>query len=382
MGEPKNGFEYLKRRHEQEAEKSVRFDGFKRYLEVKARERGIPVTGQFELTPLCNFDCKMCYVHLQKDQLKTQTVLTAEQWKELIRQAWKMGMIRATLTGGECLAYPGFKEIYLYLHSLGCEVVVLTNGFLIDDEWVSFFREHPPAQIRITLYGYDDDTYEKVTGRRCFERIRTNILKLQDAGMPLTISVTPNRYLGEGIFETIRTAKKLSKSVLISNTLFTPRKETGRDEEEHRISDEDYVRMYTLLNSLDGKETIRIPKEELPPVGGPSHECSECGVECGAGRSSFNIDWKGTMHPCTRFYALEAFPVRDGFEKAWRSLNKEANSWPRVAECEGCAYASTCLRCPANMLAYEKPGVQPVKMCERMKYFVENGVWQIPECDD
>ncbi len=382
MKEPKNGFEYLKRRHEQELGKNVRFSGFKRYLEVKAREKGTPVSGQFELTPLCNFDCRMCYVHLRKDQLKTQDVMTADQWKQLIRQAWEMGLIRATLTGGECLAYPGFKEIYLYLHSLGCEVVALTNGFLIDDDWIRFFREHPPAQIRITLYGYDDDTYENVTGRRCFDRIRANILKLKDAGMPLTISVTPNRFLGEGVFETIRTAKSLCQSVLISNTLFAPRQETGRAQEGHKISDEDYLRMYTLINELDGKETVPIPKDELPPAGGPSHECRECGVECGAGRSGFSIDWKGTMRPCTRFYAIEAFPLRDGFEKAWREMNRVAASWPRVAECEGCAYATACIRCPANMLAYAEAGVQPVKMCERTMFFVENGVWNIPECDD
>ena len=32
------------------------------YQEQKARKAGIPLFGQFELTPLCNLDCKMCYV--------------------------------------------------------------------------------------------------------------------------------------------------------------------------------------------------------------------------------------------------------------------------------------------------------------------------------
>lgn len=50
-------------------------------------------------------------------------------------------MIGATLSGGECLTYPGFKELFLYLHSLGCEVSVFINGILLDQEWVDFFRQ-------------------------------------------------------------------------------------------------------------------------------------------------------------------------------------------------------------------------------------------------
>ena len=109
------------------------------HLDFRAREKGIPISGKFELTPLCNFNCKMCYVHLNADQL-SQSVLPVETWKDLIHQAWNAGMINARLTGGECLAYPGFEELFLYLHSLGCTVNVLTNGFLLDENCIENSR--------------------------------------------------------------------------------------------------------------------------------------------------------------------------------------------------------------------------------------------------
>lgn len=38
-------------------------------LWLKARRECIPINGLFELTPLCNFRCRMCYVRLDPDKL-------------------------------------------------------------------------------------------------------------------------------------------------------------------------------------------------------------------------------------------------------------------------------------------------------------------------
>lgn len=35
-----------------------------RYMHQKGIKYGIPVSGSFELTPRCNFNCQMCYVHM------------------------------------------------------------------------------------------------------------------------------------------------------------------------------------------------------------------------------------------------------------------------------------------------------------------------------
>lgn len=43
-----------------------RYEAVRKFLNFKARDKGIPISGSFELTPLCNLDCKMCYVHLNK----------------------------------------------------------------------------------------------------------------------------------------------------------------------------------------------------------------------------------------------------------------------------------------------------------------------------
>ncbi len=380
MAEPKTGFEYLDQLREKK-QKDPSYSSFKRYLEFKARERGIPLNGQFELTPLCNFDCRMCYVHLTKEQMEGQLPLRVSDWKALMHEAWEGGMVKATLTGGECLAYPGFQEIYLYLQSLGCQVTVLTNGYLLDENWCRFFKEHPPEMIRVTLYGNDDDSYERVTGRRAFTRVWENLLRLTEEKIPLTVSVTLTTLMGDSAFETIRLAKSITSRVLVGAALFDAREETGRSSRPVEPDLDAYLKVYRYLDELEGIEVKEIPEEDLPPAGGDGKTPVLPGVPCGGGKSSFVIDWKGTMRPCNSLQQIQAFPIKDGFRNAWDSIHQVVCAWPATRACEGCAYSDICTRCPAYMMRFAAPGTQPVEMCERVRTLVRNGVWRIPEFD-
>ena len=376
-----SGFEFLNRLKQQNVKQDQRYDRLKKYLEFKARGKGLPIAGKFELTPLCNFSCKMCYVHLDAEQLKGQSVLPVETWKDLMYQAWEAGMQYVTLTGGECLAYPGFEELYLYLHSLGCEIAILTNGFLLDEKRIQFFREHPISMIQVTLYGWNDDVYERVTGQRAFATVANNTRLAVESELPVYITITPNRYLGEDLLETFRVAKELCETVMINTEITIPREDTGRSGQKDDVDLELYIRAKKYKAHLEGQEIAEIKKEDLPPCGGPCHESSECGLACGGGRSGFAMDWKGTMMPCVNFQQIHSYPLKEGFAAAWAKVNREANSWPRVPECKGCAYLEVCNTCAANMLQFAPPGKQPIALCERTREYVRNGIGQIPECD-
>ncbi|MBR3016828.1 MAG: radical SAM protein [Clostridia bacterium] len=381
MNEPANGFEFLKLLRQQNGNQKQDYRYFTSYLDHKARQRRIPMWGQFELSPQCNLDCKMCYVHLNAEQLSGCSVLPPETWKELMRQAWEAGMVRATLSGGECLMYPGFEELYLYLHSLGCAVAVYTNGVLLDDKRVRFFTEHRPNRIQITLYGHNDDVYERVTGRRAFKTVDANIRKAVDAGLPVLIAITPSKYLGEDVFELLRFARGYGRPIAVSHSVFSPREETGRSAQKDDLSIDMHIRLDQMLSELNGIEVKTIDEDKLPPYGGGAHTCTECGLTCGGGRSSFSIDWKGTLSPCNRLDAIHADALHEGFKAAWDTVSREAANWPRVPECEGCAYRDVCYNCAAAMLEFAEPGKQPIGLCEQTRYYVQHGIRRIPDCD-
>lgn len=382
MQEPSNAFEFLEQLRKQNGKKIQNYTSLSRYLEDKAREKGVPLHGQFELTPLCNFSCKMCYVHLNADQLAGREILPIETWKDLMHQAWEAGMMHVSLSGGECLTYPGFDELFLYLHSLGCDIAILTNGYLLDEKRIDFFKKHMVTRIQVTLYGQNDDVYERVTGKRAFGTVVKNVRNAIDAGLPVNLITTPSNYLGEDVFETVRLGKSIQQKFTINSAIFTPREETGRSKQLDNPDADHYIRIYKLMNELDGRETKEIDESRLPPIGGPSHVCDECGLVCGGGRAGFAMDWKGTLIPCNRLEMVRAYPLEVGFKEAWAQINQRANSWPRVPECEGCVYRKVCNNCAGTMMKYAEPGKQPKEMCEMVRYYVQHGIMRIPECEE
>lgn len=343
-----------------------------RFLEFKAREQGIPISCQFELTPLCNLDCKMCYVHLQKEQMRDAKLLDVEAWKDLMRQSVECGMISADLTGGECLTYPGFDELYLYLRELGVEVSVKTNGILLDEKRIAFFKKYCPSEIQVSLYGASEEAYERVTGVRCFERVRRNLLAAKEAGLPIHIAITPNRFMTDGK-EILRLTQEMGfPSYTINACLFAPREETGRQGQSLDMTTEGYIELFRFSRSLRGKESIPVAARDLPDIQSNRTE-SRRGLRCGAGRSGFDINWRGEMFPCSNLYDQVAYPLQVGVKQAWEQVHQIALDYPMPMECDGCAIYEKCIRCPAAHQNAPK-GHADTQYCRHGLALVEAGV--------
>ena len=84
------------------------------YLHSRGAKLGLPIGGSFELTARCNFNCRMCYVHLSQAQIHAGRgrELTTEEWIRLAQEATDRGMVFALLTGGEPFLRSDFFEIY------------------------------------------------------------------------------------------------------------------------------------------------------------------------------------------------------------------------------------------------------------------------------
>ena len=351
-----------------------RYERVRTYLNFKAREKNSPISGSFELTPLCNLDCKMCYVHLNKAQMNGAPLLTVEQWKNIMGQAVDGGMMYARLTGGECLTYPGFRELYLYLHSRGVEVAVLSNGILMDEDMLHFLQAHPPAAVQITLYGASEDAYERVTGHRVFHRVLENIRRLEAAKIPLSIAVTPNEFMQDGE-DIIRLLHAEGLTFAINAGLMAPREETGRQLADAGL--DAYIAMLKLRLQLRGRPTEPDCDPESLPDPGSEHSTATVGVRCGAGRSGFSIDWRGQMRPCNTFPCEPVDTLALGFAEAWARTNHTALNYPLPTQCQGCAYKATCKHCVAEHAAGAPAGQANPSICAWGKRMIAEGLQKL-----
>ena len=354
---------------------------YNEFFSFHTRKKGLPYHGAFELTPLCNLNCRMCYVRLSPEQMGERSLLPAETWIRLIDQAAAAGMMSAALTGGECLAYPGFDEVYLHLQALGIQTKVLTNGILLNEERIRFFQRYPPALLQVTLYGASEEEYEQVCGARRFEAVLGNISRAEEAELPLVISITPNRFLPDGGEALLKLAASLDLPYEINSCLFTPQPGTGREKDSVDIELEDYIRLYALRAQLNGTSLVPVDIAELPEPAGRS-EKQVTGLLCGAGMNNFTIQWDGAMVPCSSLFQIKAYPLQNGFEAAWETIHEAALRFPIPAECEACGYRGLCSVCPAIHAQDAPPGHASPRQCLRVRRLVESGLVRLDTLED
>lgn len=343
------------------------------YLNIKASTLGVPYRGTIELTPFCNFQCKMCYVQINPIDLNKE-MLGADQWKLLITQAYKAGMREATLTGGECLTVPFFDDIYLFLYKLGVAVSVFTNGYYLDETKLKLFNDYPPKLIQISLYGSNEEVYENVTGHRAFTKVMSNILKAKNCGLLIRVAVTPSRYNIDNVIDILDLLDSNGLNFAINSVLALPRIETGRNVKESEVTVEDYIRVYKHEAKLKGHVIEPNPEECVHFYNKDHSTSSEKGLPCTGGSGSFHIRWDGTLHPCVQLQRIESYPLIEGFDSSWEKIKDYCSNYPRIPQCKNCLLKDSCRYCVGVLEGYSGAGKQCEDWCKRIQKFIRAGL--------
>lgn len=167
-------------------------------LYTKAAQNKIPISGTFELLPVCNLDCKMCYVKKSMSEVNQLGGLkSADEWIALGRRAVDSGMLFLLLTGGEPFLFPDFEKLYLSLHQMGLSIDINSNGTLITEEQIAYLSKYRPRHVKISLYGSSRESYEALCGDgKAFDKVIDTFDRLKKAGVIVysSITVTPHNH--------------------------------------------------------------------------------------------------------------------------------------------------------------------------------------------
>lgn len=120
-----------------------------------------------ELTARCNLSCRHCYINKPAgDRSARRRELSTTEFLDIADQAVSQGALWCLLTGGEPLLRDDFDKLYLGLKRKGLLVSIFTNATLITPAHVELFKNHPPRDIEVSVYGVTRPTYQSITGRR------------------------------------------------------------------------------------------------------------------------------------------------------------------------------------------------------------------------
>lgn len=352
----------------------VSFEKWKEQMVAAAKPTKTPVCATFELTPRCNLDCKMCYVHNQDSNALGDRELTTEQWKRVFDEAYNCGMMFATLTGGECLLRQDFKELYLHLWKKRVFLTVFTNGTLLNEDYVEFFKVYKPRKIQISLYGSSEEGYLKVTGHRGFEKAVSAIRSLKEAGIPVQVALTPSSYMKDDYISTLKFCKENGFSYKPGEFSLIENRDdsTKRD---HYLSTEEIVAL--SIESARLSRSVTPAECAPPPCGGKCTEAPK-GLICNAGKTSAVVSWDGRMCLCTAIPVSKASVLEMPYAQAWEKTKEAAGEILLGAECVGCPYDKLCPKCPPMRLSGLYTGHCNLVVCEVTRRLVAAGVKKLP----
>lgn len=330
----------------------------------KASWQHIPLSGTFELSPVCNFACKMCYVRKTAQEVAAgaRPLMTLDDWRRIARQARDAGMVYLLLTGGEPFLLPDFWTLYEELIQMGFVISINTNGSLIDAAVVERLKKLPPRRINITLYGASDATYYHLCGvRGMFAKVDNAIVALKNAGIPVKLNCSLTPYNEQDLEQMLAYANQHGVPINVTSYMFPPvrRKENTVGVNEARFSPEDAAKyrllVYKLQNSQahyrkllqDIKNGYAVPpgldETCVDPVDGH--------VRCRAGSASFWVTWDGFVTPCGMMPKPKVDSTGRDFVEIWSELTQLTKELKMSGLCQKCSNVDICHPCAAMAIA-------------------------------
>lgn len=350
----------------------------KNYIFRKGAAKKIPVSGTFELTPRCNLNCKMCYIHLADSELNHfGQELTAAQWISLGEEAVRRGMLYLLLTGGEPLLRNDFCEIYTALSKMGLMITVNTNGTLINEKIVECFQTYQPEKVNITLYGMSDSTYARLCGvPGGFRNAIRGIKSLKQAGIRVNLNTTFTSLNIADMEDLVSFAKEEQLPIRMSSFIFPQIRNLHKTESVNLSPEETGIAAahfdeLTLENSQIEKRKAFIQKciANTAPV--PPAEESRMS-SCMAGRGAFWISWDGKMYPCGMLPDFCQDIRNTTFSEAWAATILEVQEIRLPEECISCKYQRICPSCAAvSQSINQETDIVPSDMCLRTEAYTD-----------
>ena len=325
----------------------------------KAKASRTPITVNFELLPVCNLNCKMCYIRTDWKTVQDAGGLrNADEWIKLAEELYESGTLFLLLTGGEIFLYPEFKRLYIELYKMGFVITLNTNATLIDEKVVEWLEQYPPKCVSISLYGSNNKVYENLCGQKgMFTRVDHALELLQKAHIAVECKtiLPPLNYMDlENCWKYVQRKNIPYEAATYSfpatrrcdrenQIRFTPkeavectfmRNRIMSSEEEYKEEIEKYLQKYYNARDIEGREHY--------------------GFSCSASNTSCWINWQGVMTPCGMLNSPVAYPFEIGFFPAWEELKKQTDGIKISSKCSHCDKRQICTVCPAA--AYGETG--------------------------
>jgi radical SAM protein with 4Fe4S-binding SPASM domain len=330
-----------------------------------------------ELTERCNNNCIHCCINLPAGDNEARAhEMTADQVRDILRQAADLGCMLVRFTGGEPLLRPDFEDLYFSARRLGMKVLLFTNACLITPHLADLFARIPLLEpIEITVYGMCRKSYEAVTRTPgSFARFRRGVNLLLKRRVPFIVKsalLPPNRHEIDAFEAWAKTIPWMTGlpgySMLFDLRNRRDDADKNRLIESFRPSPQEVLAVLTRDEPAYRREMAEFAATFMGPSGDKL-------FACGAGHG-MSIDAYGRAQPCMGIRAPEltcdvagagsSVSLREALDSFARLSQLHATNPDYLRRCAVCIVKGLCEQCPAKSWAEHGTFDTPVEyLCE------------------
>ncbi|MBU0992271.1 MAG: radical SAM protein [Proteobacteria bacterium] len=313
-----------------------------------------------EITARCNNNCRHCYINLpQNDQDALNAELSLEQIEKIAADALSLGTLWILITGGEPLIRKDFEDIYLFLKKKGFLVSVFTNATRISERHIRLFRDYPPRDLEVTVYGITEDVYENVTQvKGSFRQFQRGLNLLLDNKIKTNLKTTATQANKHQLIDITKFCREKGSAAFRFDPhlhlRFDGNEKRNTDIIAQRLTPEDIV-------ELERKDPARMAalEKECTCHDSDSMEKNSHSIDrlfyCGVGFNDCSISHNGLFRLCPSLwhpdflYDLKAGTLKDAWEAFTpRVLSNHAHRGLTNRRCMACPLKDVCMWCPAH----------------------------------
>jgi SynChlorMet cassette radical SAM/SPASM protein ScmE len=331
------------------------------------RSVDIAVTGR------CNLRCKYCFY---ADEMVARSDLPTERWLAFFEELGRLGVMDVCLTGGEAFTRPDLFDLIDGVIANRMRYQILSNGTLITEKVLEQFevgkRRLRLNSIQVSVDGSRAEIHNR-SRPNSFERVMRGLRLLKEAGFPVTVRVTVNRYNVDDLENIARLLLEEVGLRRFSTNEASPCGETNRTEGGIMLTPAQRLQAMRTLSELAERYNGRISAqagplamasefkriEEMLAAGHTGMPGRGTLSSCGGVFGRMAVLHDGTIVPCHHLSTLRLGTIGvDDLQRVWlehplMNATRQRRQIPlsSLDTCRDCPYQGFCAGgCPGGAI--------------------------------